>query len=62
LGYFIGKLGRRLVAVLYEDGVELPSDYLGVAYIPLDAPGAWRLNLARELRAAALQIDLNNAI
>lgn len=62
LGYFVGKLGRRSVLVLHENNVELPSDYTGVVYIPLDDAGAWRLDLARELRAAALPVDLNNAI
>ena len=30
LGYFLGKLGRANVAVLYDESVELPSDYHGV--------------------------------
>jgi predicted nucleotide-binding protein len=59
LGFFLGVLGRRRVVVLYTDGVELPSDYAGVEYIRLDAEGAWRLRVARELRAAELKVDLN---
>jgi len=62
LGYFLGTLRRRNVAVLYEEGVEIPSDYEGVAYIPLDRGGAWRLLLAREMKAAGLDIDLNLAM
>ncbi|MBI2831114.1 MAG: nucleotide-binding protein [Chloroflexi bacterium] len=61
LGYFIGKLGRGKVCALYAEGVELPSDFHGVVYIPFDTPGAWRLSLARELKASGLDIDLNNA-
>lgn len=35
LGYFIGKLGRRKhVCVLKKEGVEEPSDILGIAYTP----------------------------
>jgi len=59
LGYFLGLLGRKRVVVLYTDGVELPSDYVGVEYIKLDSDGAWKLRVARELRAADLDVDLN---
>jgi len=62
LGFFIGKLGRARVCPLYEEGVELPSDYEGVVYVPLDAPGAWKLALAKEMNAARLHVDLNKAI
>lgn len=56
LGYFLGRLGRRRVAALVSDGVELPSDYSGVVYINLDDQGAWQFHLAKELRAAGLPI------
>jgi predicted nucleotide-binding protein len=59
LGYFIAKLGRQRVRALYTEGVELPSDYQGVLYTPLDKPGAWKLELAREIKAAGIAIDLN---
>lgn len=59
LGYFLGRIGRRRVAALYEDGVEIPSDYAGVVYIPLDAAGGWQMILAREMRDAGLSVDLN---
>lgn len=59
LGYFVGKLGRSRVAVLYETGVELPSDYSGVTYTPIDEAGSWRYALLRELRSAGLSFDLN---
>jgi predicted nucleotide-binding protein len=57
LGYFVGRIGRGNVCALYEDGVEIPSDYHGVGYVPL--AGAWRFELAKELRAAGIEIDLN---
>ncbi len=59
LGFFLGKLSRMRVCALYQPGVELPSDYQGVLYISLDDSGAWRLTLARELKAAGLPVDLN---
>jgi hypothetical protein len=58
-GFFFGKFGRKHVVVLYEPGVELPSDLDGVAYVALDVPGAWKLQLCREMRAAGLEPDLN---
>ena len=62
LGYFIGKLGRSFVGVLYDESVELPSDYRGVEYIKLDIEGAWKLKLAKEMKEAGLKIDMNKAI
>jgi predicted nucleotide-binding protein len=62
LGYFMGRLGRGRVVALYKEGVELPSDFQGVEYLPFDANGAWKLSLAREIKNAGLDIDLNRAI
>ena len=39
-------------------GVELPSDYDGVLYVPYDDDGAWRWKLATELIAAEIEFDL----
>jgi predicted nucleotide-binding protein len=58
----MAKLGRRRVCPLYEQGVELPSDYYGIGYIPLDSNGAWKMQLARELRDSGLEVDINKAI
>lgn len=62
LGFFIGKLGRERVCALTRGEPEVPSDYAGVAYIPLDSSGAWRMSLIRELKAAGLEVDANKAI
>ena len=62
LGFFIGKLGRGRVCALFQDGVEIPSDYTGVAFIPLDSSGGWRLAVAKELKASGLEIDMNRAV
>lgn len=59
LGYFLGRLGRNNVAVLYDESVEIPSDYHGVEYIKIDAQGAWKLRLAKELKEAGLEVDMN---
>jgi len=62
LGYMAAKLGRTHVCALKKGDVEIPSDLLGVLYIDIDTAGAWRLMLGRELKAAGLNVDLNNAI
>jgi predicted nucleotide-binding protein with TIR-like domain len=62
LGFFFGALGRGRVAVLYEAGVELPSDIGGLAYIPIDDAGAWKVLLAKELKHANFAVDLNRAL
>lgn len=54
-GYFMAKLGRRRVVALHEDGVELPSDIHGVLYKSL--AGNWHTELARELKAAKIDVD-----
>jgi predicted nucleotide-binding protein len=59
LGYFIGTLGRERVAAIYQQDVEIPSDYGGVLFIPHDEAGSWQLQLAKEIKAAGVKIDLN---
>jgi predicted nucleotide-binding protein len=61
-GYFVGKFGRGNVCALYSPGTELPSDLQGVAWVELDTGGAWRLELARELLAAGINVDLNRLV
>jgi predicted nucleotide-binding protein len=55
LGFFFGKLGRERVCVLLAGGVEEPSDIAGLVYITIDAGGAWKYQLARELTAADIR-------
>lgn len=59
LGYFMGKLGRGRVCALYKKEVEIPSDYQGILYIPMDSAGAWRMALAKEIKNAGIDVDLN---
>lgn len=61
-GFFIGKVGRRNVTALYKEGVELPSDYSGVIYIPIDESGNWKFLLVKELKSVGFDIDANKAL
>ncbi|MBE7156906.1 MAG: nucleotide-binding protein [Rhodospirillales bacterium] len=60
LGFFVGRLGRDRVAAIYESGVEIPSDYSGVLFIPFDAGGIWQYQAAKEMKAVGLKVDLNH--
>ncbi len=62
LGYFLGRLGRERVCALYKEGTQIPSDYQGVLFVPLDDKGGWHWTLARELKAAQLKIDIDRAL
>ena len=59
LGFFVGKLGRQRVCALHRGDVEIPSDFAGVLWVPMDPGGAWRFTLGGEIKAAGLDVDLN---
>ena len=61
LGYFARSFGRNRVCALTKGGVEIPSDYDGVVYIPLDDSGGWKMRLIKELKAAEFDVDANLA-
>lgn len=60
--WFAGRLGRSRVCALVMGDIELPSDFVGVAYTHMDALGAWRMALLRELTAAGYSIDWQKAL
>ena len=64
LGLFIGKLGRDRVCALYKKSDEGDilsdlSDYKPVLYTELDPRGAWKSDLAKEIKASGIEVDLN---
>ncbi len=62
LGFLIGRLRQNLVCALYEEGLDFPSEYQGGVFIPYDAGGLWKLLVARNMRLANVDVDLNKAI
>ncbi len=62
LGFFLGKLGRNRVCALIVGDLEMPSDYDGVVYIPLDDREGWKLTLSKELYAAGLPVDMKGLL
>lgn len=60
LGYFLGRLGRENVCALKRGDFEIPTDFAGVVWTPYDGEG-WKLSLCKELTAAGISIDFNQA-
>lgn len=58
-GLMCGLLGRKRVVALVEEGVEIPRDLSGVVYITLDDAKRWQFDVAREMKATGLPVDLN---
>jgi predicted nucleotide-binding protein len=56
LGYFLSHLGQAGVCALITPGLETPSDFDGIVYIPMDDTQRWQVMLERELRAANLPV------
>jgi len=58
-GYLNARLGRNRVCALVEEGVEIPSDLDGVVYICIDKKNFWKYEVAKEMKASGLDVDLN---
>lgn len=61
-GYFIGKLGRNKVTALVKGNIELPTDINGILYVTVDNNEAWKFTLAKEIKSAGYNIDLNKLL
>ncbi|WP_259900506.1 nucleotide-binding protein [Kocuria rhizophila] len=61
LGLFIGILGRDRVAALNDPTIEVPTDFSGAAYIPIEGE-SWQIELARELKSAGIDVSLDTAL
>ena len=59
LGYFVGRLGLKRVCVLYTGGSETFVSDHGIQFLPVDSGNGWQLHLARHLKRAGIEIDLN---
>jgi predicted nucleotide-binding protein len=62
MGYFIGRIGRQHVFPLKKGELDIPSDYNGVGYTPMDEKGAWKIELLRELKEAGFEIDYSKVL
>ena len=62
LGFFIGLLGSERVCTLRRGRTEILSDYHGVIYKLMDNYGAWKTELAKELKAAGFNLDMTKVL
>ena len=58
-GFLIGKLGRKNVCALVKGDIEKPSDISGIVYINFDEHEGWKTRVAKELKGAGYDINLN---
>lgn len=56
-GYLMAKLGRENVCSLVKGEIETPNDISGVVYVALDPYGAWKSEVAKELKACGYAIN-----
>lgn len=56
-GYLMAKLGRENVCALVKGDIETPNDISGVVYVQLDELGAWKIEVAKELKACGYDIQ-----
>lgn len=56
-GYLMAKLGRENVCSLVKGDIEIPNDISGVVYVTLDPFGAWKTEVAKELKACGYAIN-----
>lgn len=59
IGFLLALLGRSRIALLSND---IPAALAGCVQVPMDDDGLWRLLLAREMKKAGLEVDLNRAL
>ena len=62
IGFMLAVLGRSRICLLTEAGQTAPAALEGALRVTPDDSGIWRLLLARELKRAGLDVDLNRAL
>jgi hypothetical protein len=62
LGFLIRALGRDRICFLVAGNSATAPAWEGVGRIPLDEAGTWHLLLARAVKQAGLNVDMNRAL
>ena len=62
LGFLLGTLGRARICLVLAGDAQAPDALDGLAKHAMDDNGLWRLLLAREMKRAGFEIDLNRAL
>ena len=58
IGCAVGRLGTNRVCVLLAPGAA-PCPETGLAHVAIDPTGGWQLQLARQLKQAGMDVDMN---
>ncbi len=61
-GFLLGCVGRRRICLVVKGAPVLAPHWDGLPRHSMDEAGVWRLLLAREMRQAGLDVDLNRAL
>jgi predicted nucleotide-binding protein len=62
IGFLLGALGRARVCFILDGKPALVPELDGMVRHTMDDAGLWRLLLAREMKQAGLDVDLNRAL
>ena len=62
IGFLLGALGRGRLCFLVAGKPEAVPELGAVTRLTMDDAGVWRLLLAREMKQAGLEVDLNRAL
>lgn len=62
LGALLGIVGADRICFIVNGQAPLAPQFDGMARHPMDGSGLWHLLLARTMRQAGLEVDLNRAI
>lgn len=62
IGYYLCKLGRSRVRMLLKGDPEIPSDLQGILYTRYDTNGAWKMQLAKEMKAVGITVNLEKVV
>ena len=61
IGFLMGSIGRDRLCFMVS-GKPTAPELAGIACHAIDDTGVWRLLLARQMRQAGLDVDLNRAL
>lgn len=62
LGYCAGKLGLKRMCMMHGPSHAGAGETHGVSHLMVDGNGGWQLHLARQMKRAGLDIDLNRLV
>jgi predicted nucleotide-binding protein len=62
LGFLLGTLGRSRICFLLSGNAAKTFPWNGITQLHMDDAGLWHLLLARTMKQAGLDVDLNRAV